>query len=331
MPVYNSGIYLKNAVDSILAQSLESFELILVDDGSTDGSSEQCDRYARMDGRVQVIHRENGGICQARNAALQIARGKYIAFSDHDDECDKDLLQDNYRFAEDNQLDFVKFCKKWEIIRDGEVISRGHNRFDKRVVRRTELPGLLFSLIDRYLCSCVWDGLFNRSFLARHGLTFDTRFKMGGEDYHFMFRCLAKAGTFGINDRCYYTHYIRRSFSASTKYNPLLLEDQKTMPENLLNVLSSLQVDVRQVEVPYIYFYTKYYLSPVIRQLNRMGWPAGKKKAYLAGLKNDPFYFDCITTGKLSIARHRSYCVVHRLFAMKGYSLLFLLYRLFRR
>ena len=78
MPVYNSGEYLKTAVDSILSQSLKEIELILVDDGSTDGSSERCDEYAAKDSRVVVIHQKNGGICNARNAALKMPRGNIL-------------------------------------------------------------------------------------------------------------------------------------------------------------------------------------------------------------------------------------------------------------
>ena len=76
MPVYNSGKYLSTAVDSILNQSFKEIELILVDDGSTDGSSEKCDEYARKDSRVVVIHQKNGGICNARNTALNMAKAK---------------------------------------------------------------------------------------------------------------------------------------------------------------------------------------------------------------------------------------------------------------
>ena len=96
MPVYNSGEYLKTAVESILNQSLKEIELILVDDGSTDGSSERCDEYAAKDSRVVVIHQKNGGICNARNVALKIARGEYIGFSDHDDEYLPGLLENAY-------------------------------------------------------------------------------------------------------------------------------------------------------------------------------------------------------------------------------------------
>lgn len=86
-------------MDSILSQSLKDIELILVDDGSTDGSSEKCDEYAKQDCRVVVIHQKNGGICNARNAALKIARGEYIGFSDHDDEFIQGCHEAAYSFA----------------------------------------------------------------------------------------------------------------------------------------------------------------------------------------------------------------------------------------
>ena len=110
MPVYNSGKYLKTAVGSILNQSLKDIELILVDDGSTDGSSERCDEYAQQDNRIVVIHQKNGGICNARNAALKIARGEYIGFSDHDDEYLPGFLEHAYTEAKKNNADLTIIC-----------------------------------------------------------------------------------------------------------------------------------------------------------------------------------------------------------------------------
>lgn len=85
VPVYNTEAYLCRCVDSILNQSFDDFELILVNDGSTDKSGAICDEYAGKSDKVKVIHRQNGGICAARNAGLQTAQGKYIAFCDSDD------------------------------------------------------------------------------------------------------------------------------------------------------------------------------------------------------------------------------------------------------
>lgn len=85
MPVYNTASYLDEAVDSVLGQTLRDIELILVDDGSTDGSGALCEARARRDPRVRVIHKANGGLGAARNTGMDAARGKYIAFVDSDD------------------------------------------------------------------------------------------------------------------------------------------------------------------------------------------------------------------------------------------------------
>lgn len=93
VPIYKVEQYLRRCVDSLLRQSYRNFELILVDDGSPDGCGGICDAYAGKDSRVRVIHKENGGLSDARNAGLQIARGKYIAFVDSDDWVAPDYLE----------------------------------------------------------------------------------------------------------------------------------------------------------------------------------------------------------------------------------------------
>lgn len=85
VPVYNVEKYLRRCVDSILAQTFTDFELLLIDDGSTDKSGEICDEYGQMDGRVRVFHQENGGVSKARNVGLDHAEGEWVTFIDSDD------------------------------------------------------------------------------------------------------------------------------------------------------------------------------------------------------------------------------------------------------
>ena len=85
VPVYNAEAVLRRCVDSILAQEFRDFELLLMDDGSKDSSGAICDEYASMDGRVRVVHKENSGVSDTRNQALDMARGEYIQFLDADD------------------------------------------------------------------------------------------------------------------------------------------------------------------------------------------------------------------------------------------------------
>lgn len=93
IPVYNVKEYLAACLESVLAQSYTELEIILIDDGSTDGSGDICRQYAQKDGRVVVVHRENGGQSAARNMGLDIAKGQWIAFVDSDDLVHPDLIQ----------------------------------------------------------------------------------------------------------------------------------------------------------------------------------------------------------------------------------------------
>ena len=97
VPIYNVKPYLKECLDSILVQTFSDFELILVDDGSTDGSERLADSYALSDPRVKVVYKENGGLSSARNAGLDLACGEYIYFVDSDDYIEPDTLERPYR------------------------------------------------------------------------------------------------------------------------------------------------------------------------------------------------------------------------------------------
>ena len=94
VPVYNSQQYLEESVDSILQQTYHNIELLLIDDESSDGSGEICDRYAQKDSRVKVIHRKNGGCTAASLTGLSAASGEYCMFVDSDDYVDADMLSE---------------------------------------------------------------------------------------------------------------------------------------------------------------------------------------------------------------------------------------------
>lgn len=107
MPVYKVEKYLKSAIDSVLAQTLADFELILVDDGSTDNCGSICDEYANRDTRIHVLHQKNKGVSAARNVALEIATGEYISFVDADDWIEPVMLECMYKTAKINNADMV--------------------------------------------------------------------------------------------------------------------------------------------------------------------------------------------------------------------------------
>ena len=97
VPVYNAEKYLRRCIDSILSQSFTDFELILIDDGSTDLSPQICDEYASRDNRIKLIYKKNAGVSAARNDGLDIAQGEFITFVDSDDWVDERYLECLYK------------------------------------------------------------------------------------------------------------------------------------------------------------------------------------------------------------------------------------------
>jgi glycosyltransferase involved in cell wall biosynthesis len=119
--VYNTKGYINKCVSSIINQTFRKIEIILVDDGSTDGSGAICDRYALVDSRIQVIHQENKGVSAARKAGLAIASGQYVGFVDADDFLERDCIEAMYNGISDSDVDFMHFGFM-QIYKDGEAI-----------------------------------------------------------------------------------------------------------------------------------------------------------------------------------------------------------------
>ncbi len=109
VPVYNVEPYLDRCVQSVLQQSYQNIEVLLVDDGSPDNSGTMCDRWAEKDGRIRVIHKKNGGLSDARNKGLDFAAGEYIAFVDSDDCIAADMVQTLYQALKANDAD-ISIC-----------------------------------------------------------------------------------------------------------------------------------------------------------------------------------------------------------------------------
>ena len=119
VPIYNVKDYIDKCIQGILASSYTNIEVILVDDGSTDGSADICDRYAQNDLRTKVIHKKNGGLVSARKAGVAIATGKYVTFVDGDDYIDTELYRNVFnRLDNDDEIDMVAFS--YDAIKEGE-------------------------------------------------------------------------------------------------------------------------------------------------------------------------------------------------------------------
>lgn len=218
MPVYNSEKYLRKTIESVLNQSYNNFELILVDDGSKDTSGEICDYFAQKDDRVRVVHQKNGGICAARNRGLSVAEGKYIAFCDNDDEFFDDLLSDNLELAFKYNADIVRFSRRMTTLRHNKVISINEmHGFQSQFIRSKDF-GKKFNEINK-TGEGIWAGIYKKSFLDANGIRFDETMKYGYEDLYFVTQVYLCDPSVVLNDKVYYNWIMRFQHSTSGKTN----------------------------------------------------------------------------------------------------------------
>ncbi|MFS0638297.1 glycosyltransferase [Mesobacillus foraminis] len=206
VPVYKVEPYIHKCVDSILAQTLTDFELILVDDGSPDSCGRICDQYAQKDSRVKVIHKENGGLSDARNAGIDIARGEYIGFVDSDDWIEPDMYELLYRMCIDNNSEIAS-CTSIIHYKDKTVINGTHplTIHDRNQAMSAMLQGKLYDEV-------VWTKLIKRSLLE------DIRFTVGivYEDTALTYKVIHKCKQVCCIGAPKY-HYIKRDNSVMDK------------------------------------------------------------------------------------------------------------------
>lgn len=233
MPVYNSEKYLRRAVQSVLKQTVPDFELLLIDDGSTDGSGVLCDEFAIQDARIHVYHKENGGVCSARNYGIRISSGKYITFIDNDDVYDEQFCEVLIDMLENSNADIAKCGRRnIKISPEQEILTERICTWRKtEVMDKDEFRGQYYELKTSEILSAVWNGIYRRDTLISSGVQFDETLRHGNEDILFNSLFLGHCKIFAITDRVLYTHYYRIGHSTSMKFYP----DQITSRIKVLN------------------------------------------------------------------------------------------------
>ncbi len=205
VPVYNVKDKLNRCVESILGQSFEDFELILVDDGSRDGSSELCDTLASADCRIRVIHQENRGVSAARNRGMDAALGEYIAFVDSDDFVHGDYLRAMYDTAKRNTSELVISGVGYCSYLDTAQCEPQANRGDYRVEISEKSTEQVCELLDDRRLNYIYAKLYRRELIERCGIRFDESLRLG-EDTLFVLEYLKEISSIDIVGKSYYNY-----------------------------------------------------------------------------------------------------------------------------
>ena len=176
VPVYNVSTYLPECIESILLQSYSKILVILIDDGSTDGSGNICDEYAKMDKRIKVIHQKNGGAASAKNAGLKIANGKYLSFVDSDDYLAPDAYSHMVDILDENHADVVQ-CSYCDVFRD---------HIEEHIIKKETFDTIEFLALftTDWTCALLWDKLYRKSLFD--GAFFETGHKIDDEYFTYL-------------------------------------------------------------------------------------------------------------------------------------------------
>ncbi len=228
IPVYNVKEYLSQCVESVICQTYSSFEIILVDDGSTDGCSELCDYFGQKDNRIRVIHKKNGGLVSARIAGAMMARGDYVICVDGDDWVDRKYLDEANNIIKRNEPDIIVFgwCEA-----NGTHISEksvGENKvFDRNEIKQSIFPKLIYKKNGEQFPTNIWAKVYRRPLYIESQLKVDTRINMG-EDTACVAPCIVKCQRLYVSKlNLYYYRYNQESITKKKKplpyYGPELI------------------------------------------------------------------------------------------------------------
>lgn len=225
VPVYNVKVYLKRCMNSILKQTYHNLEILLIDDGSTDGSGQMCDDYAEKDRRVRVVHTENRGLGLARNKGLLEMHGNWVLFVDADDYIDFNMIERMLRKAITFKTE-VCFCG-FKMVNDrGEIKDRG-NHWKKSVYNGEQVITEIFANMlglptkesrSGALSLSACRTLFLTDFLTRHHLRFISEKKLISEDVIFCLDYFSVLNRASIEGQVSYYYCQNMNNTLSRKY-----------------------------------------------------------------------------------------------------------------
>lgn len=240
MPVYNVARYLRRSIDSVLKQTFKGFELILVDDGSTDASPSILDEY-KENPRVNVIHKKNSGSGLSRNVGLDVAKGQYVYFMDPDDWLEGEMLRDNYELIRKASPDILLFGSYDHL--ENRVTSQ--NLDNEFLQSKKSFLERLPQLFKKNVMYTVWNKIYKKSFLLNFNLRFGS--ERSGQDYVFNIKVYDKVNTMLVTNKKYYHYVIQRKDSATTNFRKDMFDLYRHEQIELINFIEKNNIRAKDI------------------------------------------------------------------------------------
>lgn len=301
IPVYNVKQYLDECLESIVNQSYRNLEILLIDDGSTDGSDLICDGWSKKDNRIKVIHKANGGLSSARNSGLDIATGEYISFIDSDDIVSNDMILELVQGMNANKV-IMSICEIKTFTNDDINNSKPFYPRKSGIISNREY---LSEILRHKADNASVNKIFHRDTIG------NTRFKEGiiNEDFPFILDILLQKGNVNILSSGVY-YYRLRSGSITQQANPKIFDfikngidasqkiddDLKYISDGYLcyecvNLISTIEKYNSKADFEREYNYCiEFIRNKAWYNLTNPNWPIGYKLKYLLVSKFPQFY-----------------------------------------
>lgn len=213
IPVYNVELYLYKCIESVLNQTYQNLEILLIDDGATDRCPEICDEYALKDSRIKVIHKKNGGQSSARNAGLDLAQGDYILFLDSDDYWEGDDFLNQLADKIETECD-VCFFGCYDEFADTGRRKKSRGYYNEEIFKAGKKDEILYSLFaEGQFPGACWIVCVKRLLLEEHAIRFVEGIRV--EDVDWLLNVLSVAQTFASLNTCGYIYLKNRPNSIS--------------------------------------------------------------------------------------------------------------------
>ncbi len=305
--VYNSEKYLPLMLESILTQTFIDYELLLLDDGSNDGSGDLCDSYAERDNRVKVVHKKNTGLCASRNLAIELAEGDFICFLDHDDRIFPGMLEAFARAIAENYADFYVNGYRIRIENIHGKIVGDHTIEITEIFLKTSQEVRQFYLDNLGgIVSPVWNCVFSMKYLKKNNLKFDETLNMSLDDLAFHINSYFVANSVYVLSNVGNEYYVRGT-SSSRKYNPKLNMQCKEILNKLRNKISDADMETKQNILRYYEFNFRLLVISGLQNIVYARKILGRKATHqnIKKLCSDPMTIETINS--LKVCQHFSF------------------------
>ena len=221
VPVYNVEQYLPRCVDSLINQTYQNIEIILVDDGSPDNCGKICDEYAKQDQRVKVIHKPNGGLSDARNVGIENSQGDYLMFIDSDDWIELNTCEILYNASINYEADVIVFEMKL-VFDDGKIMKRHRGIISHTPSHLECMQSLIYHIFDGGIFNNACNKMFHKALF--NGVSFPIG--RCAEDQGTVYKVLHKAKKIYVVDELLYNYYQRSGSISFVDFSPKLACDR---------------------------------------------------------------------------------------------------------